>query len=262
MKARRFETLDPFGGLETSGGGRLAAARQREDERWRRARGIGIVGTAVLHLIVLLLTRTITIEPMSAEAAAGPAAGDLRAAEAGGSGMTMVEIRAEQAPVQEEVPEPIPIPEEVIIPQEVVAVAPVPAERSAPITPPSLPGTGAPGQGGQDGPAAGPGTSTGDGAGGGGTSDDGVSRVIPPTPRGIFIPPPGRPASARGQEITVWVFVTENGRVDRDQVRLEPPTSDQRYNRRLIQSVGEWVFDPARQNGRPVSVWYPFQVIL
>jgi hypothetical protein len=86
--------------------------------------------------------------------------------------------------------------------------------------------------------------------------------VIPPTPRGIFIPPPGRPASARGQEITVWVFVRENGRVDGDQVRLEPPTSDSRYNRRLMQSVAEWVFDPARQNGRAVPAWYPFQVIL
>jgi hypothetical protein len=98
--------------------------------------------------------------------------------------------------------------------------------------------------------------------GGGGDGDGGESRIIPPTPRGVFIPPPGRPNSARGQEITVWVFVTERGRVERNTVRLEPPTSDSRYNQRLIQSVSEWVFDPARQEGRAVPVWYPFQIIL
>jgi hypothetical protein len=89
-----------------------------------------------------------------------------------------------------------------------------------------------------------------------------LERVVPPTPRGVFIPPAGRPANARGKEITVQVFVTESGRVDRNQIKLEPPTSDSRYNQRLMQSVGEWVFDPARRAGRPVSTWYAFQIIL
>src|SRR5690606_1360602 len=129
-------------------------------------------------------------------------------------------------------------------------------------TAPSLPGVEAPGPEGTGGPATGPGTATGTGEGGGGRGEEGTSAIVPPTPRGIFIPPPGRPASARGQEITVWVFVRENGRVDANTIRLEPPTSDSGYNRRLMQSIAEWVFDPARQNGQPVPVWYPFEIIL
>lgn len=183
--------------------------------------------------------------------------------------MTMVEVRFQQEEPQPEVepePEVVPIPEPVVEPIEIEVpdepVEPEPAPEVAVITPPSLPGQGGPGSGGDEGEAAGPGTDAGDGDGGGGTSEAGESRVIPPTPRGIFIPPPGPPRSARGQEITVWVYVSEGGRVERSSVRLEPPTSDDRYNRRLIESVAEWVFDPARQDGRPVPTWYPFQIIL
>lgn len=261
MALPRLQQNGRFAGLGIGGGDLAAAARDREELSWRRARSIGIIGTVLVHVLILLATSRTEVAPVATDAAAGPAQGDIRPA-GGGSGLTMVEVRA-AAPVEEEVEIPVPVPEEVIIPEEVVvAVAPEPAPAAAEITPPSLPGSAAPGTGGQGGQTTGAGNAAGDGAGGGGNSDGGASRIVPPTPRGIFIPPSGQPASARGQEITVWVFVTANGRVDRDQIRLEPPTSDARYNRRLIQSVAEWVFEPARENGRAVPVWYPFQIIL
>jgi periplasmic protein TonB len=261
-KRERVWQLNPARGTAYGDADRLARARQREEQRWRKARSLGIIGTVLIHLILLLLFRQTTLPPYEPLAAAGPAQGDLRPTAGGGSGMTMVEVRPEQPPPEEEVPQPVPVPTEVIVvpPPEVAPASPEPSREPAPA--PSLPGVGAPGTGGNDGLATGPGTETGTGDGGGGSGDGGASRVIPPTPRGVFIPPAGRPASARGQEITVWVFVTENGRVQRNSVRLEPPTSDTRYNQRLIQSVSEWVFDPARQGGRPVPVWYPFQIIL
>lgn len=163
----------------------------------------------------------------------------------------------------EEVPQPVPVSTEVVVePVEIPPEEPVLEADPGPEVVASLPGVEAPGPGGNAGPATGPGNATGDGDGGGGTGDGGAARIFPPTPRGLFIPPAGRPASARGLEITVWVFVGENGRVERSTVRLEPPTSDSRYNQRLVQSVAEWVFDPAHQDGRPVPAWYPFQIIL
>jgi periplasmic protein TonB len=262
VKRVRSWKLDPARRVERGEADRLSALRAREEARWRRARSIGIIGTTLLHLLLLLLFRQTQIPPYSPEASAGPPRGDLRAAEGGGSGLTMIEVRPEQAPPEEVVPV-VPVPAEVVVvPPEVEPTPPSPAPAPTPAPAPSLPGRGAPGAGGDAGSATGPGTETGTGDGGGGTSDEGAARIIPPTPRGVFIPPAGRPASARGQEITVWVFVMENGRVQRNSVRLEPPTSDARYNQRLIQSVAEWVFDPARQGGRPVPVWYPFQIIL
>ncbi|MEX2582171.1 MAG: hypothetical protein WD766_02795 [Gemmatimonadota bacterium] len=264
MNSSRFQSFDPARLYARGESDRLAASRRLEDERWRRARSAGILGTVLIHFLLLILFRATPLPPASPTSAAGPAAGDLRAAAGGGSGMTMVEVRPQVSPQPEEeipVPVPVPVPEEIVI-EPIEVEAPAPDPDVAPAPPPSLPGTGGGAVGGQDGPATGPGTATGTGDGGGGTGDGGAADIIPPRPRGIFIPPSGRPASARGQEITVWVFVSESGRVDRSTVRLEPPTSDSRYNQRLIQSVAEWVFDPATQGGRRVPVWYPFQIIL
>lgn len=263
MNARRFLELDPGRRYERGDAARIAAARALEDHRWRRARSIGIIGTVLLHFLVLILFRQTDLPTSSVSSAAGPPAGDVRAAAGGGSGLTMVEVRPAQAPPQEEVPVPVPtpVPEEIVIePEEVEVSTPDPEPLGDPV--PSLPGVGQPGTGGQDGQATGPGTATGTGDGAGGGGDQGAAQIIPPRPRGIFIPPSGPPSSARGQEITVWVFVRETGRVDENTIRLEPPTGDSRYDRRLIQSVAEWVFDPATQEGRAVPVWYPFQIIL
>jgi hypothetical protein len=264
---RRFQSLEAGRGLEDADLDRLELARRREESRWRRSRAIGICGTVLLHFLTFLLFRGVDVPPPVGTAAAGPAAGDTRAA-AGGSGLTMIEVRP--APPSEETaaPEPIPVPvldpilpEEVEIPEEVTIPTPAPAPVPVPTV--SAPGVGGPGQGGQGGPEEGQGAASGDGQGGGGAGDGGgTAQVVPPTPRGVIIPPAGQPQSARGREFTVWVFVTEAGRVQRNSIRLEPPTSDSRYNQRLMQAASEWIFDPATQGGRAIPFWYAFQFIL
>ena len=246
-----------------AGGRPLPIASERDDRKWRRALRIGYGLAVVVHLAVLLFFRTTRGAPPSPFSAAGPRTGDVRAAAGGGQGLEIVEVRARQAPAAEEaVPEPVPVPvpEEVVVRPREVQVESV--DEAVSTVPPTLPGTGGPGEGGQAGPATGPGTATGTGTGGGGTGEEGASGIVAPRPRGIFIPPAGRPNSARGQEITVWVFVLPNGRVAQDSTRLEPATSDSRYNQRLRRTVSEYVFDPARREGRAVGAWFPFQIIL
>lgn len=241
----------------------LPIASERGDRRWRRALWTGFALAVVVHLAVLLVSRTTRVPPPSPFAAAGPDLGDVRAAAGGGQGLEIVEVRARRAPVEEEaVPEPVPVPvpEEVVVRPREVPVEPV--DEGVTEAPPTLPGTGGAGAGGQEGPAEGPGTATGTGRGGGGADEEGASGLIAPRPRGIFIPPSGRPSSARGQEITVWVYVLPTGRVAEDSTRLEPATSDNRYNQRLRRTVSEYVFDPARRAGRAVGAWFPFQIIL
>ncbi len=239
----------------------LPIASERGDRKWRRALGIGSILAIAVHLVFLLLFRTSRVPP-APFAAAGPRMGDVRAAAGGGQGLEIVEVRARQAAPQDATPEPVPVPvpEEVVVRPSEVQVESV--EEAVSTTPPALPGAGGPGPGGEEGPASGPGAAAGTGAGGGGSEEIGASGLVAPRPRGIFIPPSGRPASARGQEITVWVFVMPNGKVAQDSTRLEPATSDSRYNQRLRRTVSEYVFDPARREGRAVGTWFPFQIIL
>ncbi|HEX6068638.1 MAG TPA: hypothetical protein VFZ18_02410 [Longimicrobiaceae bacterium] len=247
------------GGSEERGE-RFTTATERGDVRWHRALGAGLFIAVVVHLVLFFSFRTTPI-PTAPFTAAGPDRGDVRAAAGGGEGLTMIELRSPAAPVAEEVPTPVPVPapvpEIVVEPQD----QPDPSLEEADI-PVSLPGVGESGSGGEAGSATGPGTATGTGQGGGGADESGDAGLIAPRPRGILIPPAGRPASARGKEITVWVFVTPTGRVLTDSTRLEPPTSDGRYNNRLRQTVSDWVFEPARRAGQAVGAWYPFQIIL
>jgi hypothetical protein len=98
-----------------------------------------------------------------------------------------------------------------------------------------------------------PGLEGGEGRGDGGTAEEGLFRVIPPTPRGVIIPPTNR--SLRGKQVEVWVFVDSAGKVVADSTRLNPPTSDRGFNRRLIADAAEWVFNPGMRNGQPVAAW-------
>jgi hypothetical protein len=245
-----------------SGGGvpvRFSTATQRADRRWHRALVLGLLGAVLVHVIAVLLVRGTVIPPQSPFAAAGPNAGDIRASEAGGSGLTMVEVRVEQPVEEEVVQEVVPVPERIVV---VETPRPTPTPPAATVTPPSQPGTGGAGSGGDAGETVGTGAASGDGRGGGGTGDAGASGLVAPVPRGMILPPPDRPRSVRGQEVTVWVFVTDRGRVAADSTRLEPPTPDARYNERLRRSAAEWIFEPARREGRAVGAWYPFEIIL
>ncbi len=106
----------------------------------------------------------------------------------------------------------------------------------------------------------GPGLLEGDGLGDAGNAAEGLFRLVPPSPRGMIIPPSNR--SLRGQEIQIWVFVNEFGRVVADSTRLQPPTSDSDYNDRLVRVAAEWIFEPARKGGQAVSSWFPVMVAI
>ena len=111
------------------------------------------------------------------------------------------------------------------------------------------------GMGTGDGP---PGIEGGTGRGDGGTGDEGYFQVVPPSPRGMIIPPTNR--NLRGRQVEVWVFVDATGKVVPDSTRLNPPTSDRSFNRRLMEEAAEWVFNPARKNDQPVAAWFPYTI--
>lgn len=234
-----------------------ATPTERADRRWHRALSLGLVTAVLIHLAVVLLTRTTSLPPPVRISAAGPQALDIRAAESGGSGMEMVELRPE-SPEREPVPQPVPEPDRVVEIEE----RPTPTPELGPVVPPTQQGTGGVGSGGDAGQATGPGTTTGEGRGGAGSEGEGDAGIVAPVPRGMILPPPDRPRNVRGMEITVWVFVTDRGRVNPDSTRLDPPTPDARYNDRLRRSAAEWVFEPAKRAGRAIGAWYPFEIIL
>jgi len=103
-----------------------------------------------------------------------------------------------------------------------------------------------------------PGIEGGQGRGDGGTGEEGLFRMIPPSPRGMIIPPTNR--NLRGKEVEVWVFVDATGKVVPDSTRLNPPTSDRAFNRRLIQEAAEWVFNPAKRDDQVVAAWFPYTI--
>lgn len=198
-----------------------------------------LVSLAV-HLLLFFGWQTVPI-PQSPFAAAGPRAGDNRAAP-GGGGLQAMNLA---------IPPPRPI-----VPPQVPLVSledvePVDFDLEPQVDLASLLG-GAPGL------EPGPGLEGGTGRGDGGNAAEGRFRVVPPSPRGMIIPPTN--SSLRGKQVEVWVFVDAAGRVVPDSTRLNPPTSDRGFNRRLIQEAAEWVFNPATREGEPVSAWFPYTI--
>lgn len=193
----------------------------------------------LLHVLVFTFWKVVPIPP-SPFAAAGPRAGDFRAA--AGGGMQAMNLA---------VPPPRPI-----IPPRVPVISlemedPVEFDLQPEIDLEALIGDG-------PGTAEGPGIEGGTGRGDGGTAAEGLYRLVPPSPRGMIIPPTN--SKLRGSSVEVWVFVDEAGRVVADSTRLNPPTSDRGFNRRLIQEAAEWVFNPAMMEGKPVAAWFPYTI--
>ena len=208
--------------------------RLRERRVWRS----GIAVSAILHLL-LFFAWTGNVIPASPFSAAGPRAGDNRAA-AGG----MQAINVPTPITRPIIPPPRPI-------EVAVEVEPIDFEQEHELDAASIMGD-APGA------AEGPGLEDGTGAGDGGNADEGFYRLQPATPRGMIIPPQND--GLRGTEVQVWVFVDERGRVVADSTRLDPPTRDSGFNRRLIREAAEWVFRPAVQEGKPVASWFPYRI--
>jgi outer membrane biosynthesis protein TonB len=220
--------------------------------RWDRALRWSIGLSVLFHILLVLLFRQTLVVPDVPISAAGEQAGDPRAA-AGGGMEVIAYVETTPPPVPEEqVPIPIPVPD---------APRP-PVEQREPARAPSGPLGQAPSAGEGRGTDTGPGTDTGTGRGDGGTGEEGTSRVVAPTPRGLILPPSDRPASVRGRSVTVYVFVTERGTVVPDSTRLAPGSGDARFDNRLRRQASEWVFNPARRDGRPVPEWFQYMIVL
>jgi hypothetical protein len=208
--------------------------RRRERIIWRRSFALALVA----HLAVFLLWHS-DRPLLSPFAAAGPRAGDDRAA-AG----AMQSMRLSTPPSVPIVPPPVPLP-------TLDPIEPVEFDDELGLESLSLAGLDL-------GSLEGPGREDGTGAGDGGTADAGLYRMTPPNPRGMIIPPSSD--KLKGREVEVWLFVDATGRVVPDSTVLRPPTSDRDYNRRLVREAAEWVFEPARQGGKAIAAWTSYRI--
>ena len=210
-------------------------ARRREGRKtWRNA----LVASLLFHAFMFIFAGERPL-PLSPFAAAGPEAGDERAA-AGG----MQAVNVVTPPSRPIIPPDIPLPVEIEI--EPIVIETEPAFDMAALI------------GEEPGPIGPPGLDDGDGEGDGGTASEGLRRLLPPTPRGLIIPPANK--SLRGVSIQVWVFVDEAGYVVPDSTRLNPPTRDRGFNRQLIREAAQWIFRPGSQDGEPVATWFPYTI--
>jgi len=224
----------------------------RAHEHWRRYGRIfrrALLVSVLFHALLFLLFRGSRVPP-SPFAAAGPRAGDDRAASRGGGMQTVALV---VPPELEPIPRP---PAPVPVPEIALEVEELPEPQIQPITPAEAPGFGGP----EKGPYAGPGLDGDTGRGDGGTAATGRFRVIPPAPRGLILPPSNPPGNVRGKQIAVWVFDTETGRVVPDSTRLQPPTGNAGFDDRLRRQAAQWVFEPARRGGRPVAEWFRYEI--
>ncbi|MGD2122328.1 MAG: hypothetical protein PVJ76_11320 [Gemmatimonadota bacterium] len=212
----------------------VSERRASQDRVFRNALGLSLL----FHVVLFFFWRVVPIPP-SPFSAAGPRAGDFFAA---GGGMQAMNIRVPPS-------RPIVTPRVPLISLEDI---PVEIDFEPQLDLAAAMGD-APGMG--EGP---PGIEGGRGRGDGGTAEQGFFRVIPPSPRGMIIPPANK--NLRGKQVEVWVFVDATGRVVPDSTRLNPPTSDGSLNRQLIREAAEWVFHPAKRNDEPVASWFPYTI--
>lgn len=199
---------------------------------------IAFAVSLLLHLFLFVGWRVIPIPP-SPFSAAGPRNGDFLAA---GGGMQSLNLQVNSRPI---VPPRVPV-------ISVEMVQPMDFNTEPQLDLSAAMGE-APGLG--DGP---PGIEGGRGRGDGGTAAQGFFQMIPPSPRGMIIPPSSK--SLKGKQVEVWVFVDATGRVVADSTRLNPPTSDGGFNRQLIKEAAEWVFNPAKRNDEAIAAWFPYTI--
>lgn len=201
--------------------------RRKERKVWRSA----LVVSLLFHLLVFLAggRRPLPIAPF---AAAGPKAGDARAAR---GGMQAMDITV--PPPRPIVPPPLPVP-------AAVEVEPLEFDTEPEFDLAAILG---------ERPGVGPPGLDGDGEGDGGTESEGLGGIVAPKPRGMIMPPDHK--DLKNTEVTVWVFVNEHGQVVADSTRLEPLTRNRDLNRQIIQRAAQWIFRPATRLGQPVAAW-------
>ena len=228
---------------------RREGVRQRRVREGRVGRWAFLVSAAIHALIFLFGPRGSVL--ISSTAAAGPDRADFRAAD--GSMTVLVLSSAPPTPIRRPA---LPVVNVELEVPELNTTEPLPEVA---LDLPDLLDSGVGSTSGRDpGDVSDAGIPGATGAGDAGTSREGRSRIVPPSPRGIILPPTSE--DLRGSRIEVWVFVDEQGRVVADSTRLQPPTQDGRFNEQLLGEAAQWVFDPARQNGAPVAAWFPYTI--
>lgn len=234
---------------------------ESHDQRYRRMFRRALLASVLFHILLFFVFRAVRPIPPSPFAAAGPRAGDDRAARGG----LQVLALAVQPPAPPEVTEtpvaPIPIPVPDVVP-EVKVEDPKP-QTAVTVPEPTFATIAAATAGTTTGNQTGAGTETGTGRGDGGNADEGRFRLVPPSPRGLILPPSDRPNRLRGREIDVWVFINVRGQVVADSTRLDPTsTGDRKFDDRLVKQAAEWVFEPARRAGEAVAEWFRYTIVL
>ena len=214
--------------------------------------------SVLLHLMILFGFRSPILIPRSPFAAAGPRAGDDQAAAGGGSEIVNLLVAQPRAAPEIAIPQPIPVPTDRIVPEPEIRIE----DPKPQLTVASIIGEGATSAAQGLGAGQGAGLEGGTGKGDGGTGEEGLYRLLPPSPRGLILPPSDRPGKVKGKEIDVWVFVTEKGRVVADSTRLDPSTGDRGFDDRLRKQASEWVFEPARRGGRVIAEWFRYTLVL
>lgn len=213
---------------------------RRNAARQRRALWVGFAISAVVHAFLLVGWRSTALEGPGS-LAAGPRAGDFRAA-AGGGEMVAITIAA---PRPIEVPAP-PSSKPRVLDPEIRMQEPERQIIAASLTGPT--GGGAPGDS-----RTGPGLKGADGSGAGGNNMEGLDRRTFPTPRSI-IPRWDSPDDLKGRRVTFRVHVDSQGEPT-GEVEIQPRIADSGFENRLRKDLLKMDFLPGRVDGRPVADW-------
>jgi len=217
----------------------------------------GTTTSVVVHGLLVLLIIWTGIEAANRLAGTGPGTGPAGGGGGGtGSSVTYVEIPAyisqtEGVRATEPVTDGV---EFRMVQPEVKTIArpiqqerfPQPLARVAPAVwrgrgggSESSSGAG-PGSGGGVGSGAGTGIGSNAGPGTGG----GRGAVLAPEPRAVIYPVDEPPQALSGSELVIHFWVDSRGRVTK--IEIDPPIEDATYRRKLIESLSQWVFYPAR----------------
>ena len=200
---------------------------------------VGLLISLLAHLTLFFSLRSDRPQG-GATVAAGPRAGDSNAAAGSGAlqAISFAEVRSIEIP-----PPPAPLPS-LDAPEVTIVETRPPSFATGQL---ERPGSMAGRQAGFS-----PGLPGGTGEGDGGSDAEGRYRNTVPEPR-VIIPDWDPPNEVKGMRVRMRVLVDERGNaVD---VELEPPTPNDRFNRKLIETAMAMEFKPALRNGRPVRDW-------
>lgn len=197
--------------------------------RFRRVLAIGLAASVVLHVAAFLLWRG-DVLPGSPAGSAAARTAEPRLPDRAMEAVALAPLRSTEIPAP---PRPVLEPDAPIVDWQ----APEAHAHPSPVG--SRP----------DGVGSGVGRQ---GARRSGEAESG-SGVAVPVPRSVF-PQWDPPSEVRGLRVTVHVQVDAEGRAS-GEVRLDPPTPNRAFNRRLLEKVREMEYHPARRGGEPVEGW-------